>query len=257
MSRGLIVGERVMTDQAKLLAAVSGRACERYVDVLAKLDAVEVAIDAGDGLQWFNKLYRAMTDAVAKRATRGEFRDPEFTEVLDCLFADLYFKAIRAYCMAAGSEPRAWTPMFDARSSRDIAPLQFAVAGMNAHINRDLVRALVSTYHRLGGEPVRGSPRHADYLHINAVLSEVHTQAKAFLFSGVLVDIDQHLGTADDVAELWSLGRARDAAWIGFEVQWQLRGLPWLAESQFSTLDKLVGCTSRCLLQPLARAVSR
>jgi hypothetical protein len=245
-----------MTDQRKLLAAVSGGACERYGDVLAKLDAIEVALDAGDGLQWFNKLYRAMTDAVAKRAARGELSDPEFLEALDCIFADLYFTAIRAYIVAAGSEPRAWTPMFDARSNRNIAPLQFAVAGMNAHINRDLVRALVSTYHKLGGDPVQGSPRHSDYLHINAVLAEVQTQAKAFLFSGVLVDIDRHLGTVDDAAELWSLARARDAAWIGFEVQWQLRGLPWLAESQFSTLDKLVGCTSRCLMQPLVTVAS-
>jgi hypothetical protein len=241
-----------MTDQVKLLAAVSGPACEKYGSVLAKLDAVEAAIDAADGLQWFNKLYRAMTDAVAKRAARGEFRDPEFLEALDCLFADLYFAAIRDRCKRVGSEPRAWTPMFDARGSRNIAPLQFAVAGMNAHINRDLVRALLTTYHKQGGEPVRGSARHADYLHINAVLSEVHVQAKAFLFTGVLVDIDQHLGTADDVAELWSLNRARDAAWTGFEVQWQLRGLPWLAETQFQTLDKLVGCTNRCLLRPFA-----
>lgn len=245
-----------MTDQAKLLAAVSGRACETFADVLVKLDAVAAAIEPSDGLQWFNRLYRAMTEAVAKRASRGEFRDLEFLEALDCLFADLYFAAIRDRCKRAGTEPRAWSPMFDARASRNIAPLQFAVAGMNAHINRDLVRALVSTYHKQGGEPVRGSARHNDYLHINAVLSEVHTQAKAFLFTGVLVDIDQHLGTADDVAELWSLSRARDAAWTGFEVQWQLRGLPWLAETQFETLDQLVGCTSRCLLRPLAHVVT-
>jgi hypothetical protein len=245
-----------MTDQAKLLAAVSGPACERYDSVLAKLDAVQAAIDASDGLQWFNRLYRGMTEAVAKRAARGEFRDPAFLEALDCLFADLYFAAIRDHCKRAGSEPRAWSPMFNARASREIAPLQFAVAGMNAHINRDLVRALLSTYHKQGGEPVRGSARHADYLHINAVLSEVHAQAKAFLFTGVLVDLDEHLGAADDVAELWSLNRARDAAWTGFEVQWQLRGLPWLAETQFETLDKLVGCTNRCLLRPVARLIT-
>jgi hypothetical protein len=115
---------------------------------------------------------------------------------------------------------------------------------------------LLATYHRQGGEPVRGSVRHVDYLHINNVLSEVHAHAKSFLFSGMLVEIDEHLGTADDVAELWSLNRARDAAWTGFEVQWQLRALPWLADTQFETLDKLVGCTNRCLLRPLVIASS-
>jgi hypothetical protein len=245
-----------MSDQAKLLAAVSGRACESFADVLSRLAAVDEAIDAQDGLRWFNKLYHNMTDAVAKRASRGEFRDPVFLERLDCVFADLYFAAVRAHCTNAGTEPRAWTPMFEVRAARNVAPLQFAVAGMNAHINRDLVRALVTTFERLGGEPERDSARYTDYLRINAVLTEVHAQAKAFLFSGVLVELDEHFGAADDVAELWSLARARDAAWVGFEVQWQLRGLPWLADSQFAALDRLVGCTGRCLLRPLAHAIT-
>jgi hypothetical protein len=241
-----------MTDTSQLIAAVSGRNCESYADVLSKLDAVAAALDARDGLCWFNRLYRAMTDSVAKHAGRGMFQDPAFTETLDCLFADLYFAAIRAH-LADRSEPRAWTPLFDARAQRGIAPLQFAVAGMNAHINRDLVAALLSTFEKFGGEPVRGSARHGDYLRINTVLSEVHAEAKEFLFSDLLVEIDEHLGTADDVAELWSLERARDAAWVGLEVQWQLRPLPWLADGQFSALDKLVGCTGRCLLQPFLR----
>lgn len=238
-----------MTDTSQLMAAVSGGSCESYAGVLSRLDAVQAALDPRDGLCWFNRLYRAMTEAVAKNASRGMFQDPTFLEGLDCLFADLYFGAIRAH-VADGSEPRAWTPLLRARAQRGIAPLQFAVAGMNAHINRDLVAALLSTFEKYGGEPVRGSARHNDYLRINAVLSEVHAQAKAFLFSDLLSDIDEHLGTVDDTAELWSLERARDAAWVGFEVQWQLRPLPWLASGQFSALDKLVGCTGRCLLKP-------
>jgi len=55
---------------------------------------------------------------------------------------------------------------------------------MNAHINRDLVAALLSTFEKLGGEPARGSARHNDYMRINTVLGEVHAQAKAFLFLG-------------------------------------------------------------------------
>jgi hypothetical protein len=219
---------------------------------LSKLDAVAAALDARDGLCWFNRLYGAMTDAVAKNAGRGMFQDPSFLEALDCQFADLYFGAIRAHVVDR-SEPRAWSPLFDARGDRSISALQFAVAGMNAHINRDLVAALLSTCERFGSEPVRGSARHSDYMRINAVLSEVHAQAKAFLFSDLLAEIDEQLGTADDAAELWSLERARDAAWVGLEVQWQLRPLPWLAYAQFSALDKLVGCTGRCLLQPLSR----
>jgi hypothetical protein len=239
-----------MTDASQLIAAVSAGSCESYEDVLSRLDTVGAALDARDGLCWFNRLYRAMTEAVIKNASRGAFQDAAFLEGLDCAFADLYFGAIRAH-LADKSEPRAWTPLFDARADQNIAPLQFAVAGMNAHINRDLVAALLTTFEKYGGEPVRDSARHNDYLRINAVLGEVHAQAKAFLFSDLLQEVDEHLGTSDDTAELWSLERARDAAWIGLEVQWQLRPLPWLALGQFSALDKLVGCTGRCLLKPL------
>lgn len=241
-----------MTDTSQLVAAVSGGNCESYRDVLSRLDAVGAALDARDGLCWFNRLYRAMTEAVVRYARGGAFQDPVFLEGLDCSFADLYFAAIRAH-LADGSEPRAWTPLFDARADRDITPLQFAVAGMNAHINRDLVAALLATFEKFGGEPARGSARHSDYMRINTVLGEVHAQAKAFLFSDLLQELDQHLGTIDDTAELWSLERARDAAWVGFEVQWQLRPLPWLAFGQLSTLDKLVGCTGRGLLKPFWR----
>ena len=59
--------------------------------------------------------------------------------------------------------PRAWLPLFERRARRDIAPLQFAVAGMNAHINRDLPVALVDTCRALGLDLRDGSPEHADY----------------------------------------------------------------------------------------------
>jgi len=49
--------------------------------------------------------------------------------------------------------------LFDARADQNIVRCQFAVAGMNAHINRDLVAALLSTFEKLGGEPrALGSP---------------------------------------------------------------------------------------------------
>jgi hypothetical protein len=40
----------------------------------------------------------------------------------------------------------------------DVAPIQFALAGMNAHINRDLPLALVATCTARKVAPRRGSP---------------------------------------------------------------------------------------------------
>ena len=235
----------------KLLQAVSGSPSESYAQVLAKLDAIEGALRERDGLRWFTRLYRAMTDAVAKSALQGAFKDPAFLQILDCTFADLFFAATAARLRNPRSEPRAWTPLFDARANPRISPLQFALAGVNAHINRDLPVALIASFKRAGGDPERDTARHADYLEVNGILGEVHAQAKSFLFTGIASDLDALLGQADDVFELWSLDRARDAAWVAGEVQWHLRVAPFLAAQHLATLDQLVGCAGRSLLRPV------
>ena len=48
---------------------------------------------------------------------------------------------------------KAWAPLFARKDERGILALQFAIAGMNAHINNDLAHALVLTWHELGLEP--------------------------------------------------------------------------------------------------------
>jgi hypothetical protein len=214
--------------------------------VLAKLDAIDLVLSERDGLRWFNRLYRAMTQAVMENAQRGAFKDPTFLELLDCAFAELYFDAVRA---EPSQTPRAWAPLFDARSDARIGALQFALAGVNAHINRDLPVALVTCFQRVSGAPVRGDARHTDYLTVNRVLGDAQAQAKQFLFTDALKDIDALLGRGDDVLELWSIARARDAAWVAAEVQWHLRGHAFLADEQLATLDRLVSCTSRGLLR--------
>jgi Family of unknown function (DUF5995) len=236
---------------AKLLESVSGTRCETFRQVLAKLEAIENALGERDGLRWFTRLYKAMTAEVAEQASKGAFKDPTFLERLDCAFAELYFDAIALRLRNPGAEPRAWTPLFDARDDARVSPLQFALAGVNAHINRDLPVALVQSFHDAGSEPQRHGARYADYLFVNQVLATVHEEAKVFLFSGSLVHFDDALGQADDVFEIWSLERARDAAWIAAEVQWQLAPAPFLARQHLDSLDRLVGCTGRNMLHRL------
>lgn len=242
-----------MNSQTQLLQAFAGAPCETYDQVLARLSAIEAALPQSDGLIWFNRLYTAMTKAVADEARRGGFRDPAYLEALDCVFAELYFAAARAFLTSPRTEPRAWSPLFEARTDTRITPLQFAVAGVNAHINRDLAVALVHTFERMGGAPERGGARYEDYLKVNRIIGEVQGQAKRFLFSDTLLHIDTLLGSADDVLELWSVTRARDAAWVASEVQWQLRRSSFLAAQYIATLDQMVGCTGRSLLRPVAR----
>ncbi|MGZ4214520.1 MAG: DUF5995 family protein [Solirubrobacteraceae bacterium] len=112
--------------------------------VLARLQSVATALAVTDGVSRFNHLYLEVTQAVDTGAQAAAFEDPAFLKALDVSFAGLYFDALDA--AAAGSPlPRCWAPLFEARSDAHIAPIQFALAGMNAHINHDLALALVST----------------------------------------------------------------------------------------------------------------
>jgi hypothetical protein len=240
-----------------LLDVVSENPCTTYSEVLGRLRSLETEVGDSDGLYWFTRLYREMTAAVAERATRGAFKDPEFLEALDCNFAELYFAAVRSFVRNDGATPRAWWPLFEARASRRLSPLQFALAGVNAHINRDLPVALVSTFDALSAAPVVGSDRHCDYLAINPILAEVHAHAKRFLFTGILGHVDAAFGKVDDELELFSFDRARDGAWIAGEVRYCLRSNGALSAHHLTSLDSFVGFASRGILRPLLPEVAR
>ena len=91
-----------------------------------------------------------MTEGVQQRLAGVTFRDPSFLARLDVVFANLFLAALGAAKSDPAKLPRAWAPLVDARTTHGIAPLQFALAGMSAHINRDLPVALVATCTELG-----------------------------------------------------------------------------------------------------------
>ena len=98
------------------------------------------------------------------------------------MFAELYFAAVDA---AGGAMTRAWVPVFEARGKRRVAPIQFALAGMNSHINHDLRPALVAACRELGVEPKTNSPQHRDYLQVNEILERVQDAVKVRYATGL------------------------------------------------------------------------
>src|SRR6185312_485560 len=112
--------------------------------VLTRMHAIADELPAPDGVARFNHLYLEETVSVDTATRTAGFEDPEFISALDVVFAGLYFAAVAA-ATAGKSPPRSWAPLFAARGDRRIAPIQFALAGMNAHINHDLPIALLST----------------------------------------------------------------------------------------------------------------
>ena len=217
-------------------------------------------LSASDGIASFTRLYLAVTEAVQQRLADPGFKDPRFLARLDVVFADLFFVAHDAFQGNSARTPRAWLPLFEARSRRGIAPLQFALAGMNAHINRDLPIALVTTCDELGLELRADSPQYSDYILVNDVLEQVEAQVKAPYLPGSLRFLDRVLhrfDRIDDVVAMWNVRRARDAAWTNAAALWTLRSHESLRTEFIEALDRMVGFAGRGLLVPADSVLGR
>jgi hypothetical protein len=210
-------------------------------DVVERMRGVLDGLPRRDGVACFTRLYLAVTEAV--NDAKGSFAAPAFLAQLDVRFADLYFHALV-------DPPRAWAPLLEARARPGIAPIQFALGGMNAHINRDLPVALVETCTELGLELRRDGPEHTDFLAVNALLVSTEARVKKEFLTGELAIADEALGKVDDVIAMWNVERARDAAWANAETLWSLRSSPDLADAFLHALDGMVGFAARGLLVP-------
>ncbi|MFL5860870.1 MAG: DUF5995 family protein [Solirubrobacteraceae bacterium] len=217
--------------------------------VLARLNAIAAELPAVDGEGRFNQLYLEETIAIDAATRTAEFEDPEFIPALDVVFARLYFAVVDAFS-AGRPLPRSWAPLFAARNDSRIAPIQFALAGMNAHINHDLPLALVSTCQAQSVDLTRDSPQHRDYLKINDTIAATEARVKHELLTGMVGVADAALGRIDDVIAMWSITEARNAAWTNAEALWTLRDHKELAAAFEETLDGTVGFASRGLLIP-------
>jgi Family of unknown function (DUF5995) len=227
---------------------VSG-ATDPIATVLARLHAIAGALAVTDGVARFNHLYLEETVAVDTATGAGGFEDPEFIASLDVIFAGLYFAAVDA-ASAGKPPPRCWAPLFEARSNPCIAPIQFALAGMNAHINHDLAVALVSTCEARSVELSRDSPQYRDYLKINDTIAATEARVKQEFLTGMVRVADEILGHIDDVIAIWSITEARSAAWTAAETLWALRDLPDLTAAFEDALDGTIGFAGRGLLVP-------
>jgi hypothetical protein len=182
----------------------------------------------------------------------GSFRDPDFLLRLDLAFAGVFFDALRGSLASPPTTPRAWAPLLDARSTPGIAPIQFALAGMNAHINRDLPIALVATCEQAGVDLAAATQERADFERVNGILAATEARVKQRFATGLVGLADTALGDVDDRIAMWDIGRARDAAWVQAQTLWTLRTVPALQRDAMDTLDRVIGFAGRGLLVPVS-----
>ncbi len=222
-------------------------------DVITVMRGLDAALPPDDGLKWFNYLYLSVTESILQRPPAEGWEDPAWLTRLDVVFATLYFSAVAGSERPRGAVPRAWAPLFEARRRTGVQRVQFALAGMNAHINRDLPVALVQTAGELGILPERGTPQFRDFERVNTLLEQVETEVKQQLATGIFGLAAEDLGRLGDVLAMWSVRHARDTAWTNAQILWTLRALPVPkpADDFLLGLDRLVGVGSRGLLIPV------
>jgi hypothetical protein len=223
-------------------------------DAVALMTAIDRRLPDDDGLKWFNRLYLNVTVSVREAAGHAAFADVPFLAELDIAFANLYFAAIDAAERDLANTPSAWRPLLSARQTPGLARLQFALAGMNAHINRDLPEGIVQAFRTLGGDPITAEARRQDFDSVNEILERVEQSVKTEFSVGLVGAIDRIGGQLDDVLAMWNVRAARATAWTNAEVLWALGHVPRLRQRFFTRLDGLTGLASRGLLRPLAIA---
>lgn len=235
-----------------ILAAVQTTP-QTIADVVQILETIQTVCVDGDGLKWFNGLYLDVTQAVEARGNAGEFQDSAWIAALDVRFAGFYFAAIDSSFSVGrqGSTPGCWQALFDQRNQPAIARIQFALAGMNAHINHDLPQAVVSLCQSTGIPPQHGSAQYNDFTALNTTLDSLIETAKQTLNVRLLGNALPAASNLEDTLAAWSVAAAREAAWNNAELLWHLEDAPLVSAAFLDTLDGLTTVASKTLLVPV------
>jgi hypothetical protein len=251
----------------RLLEIVSAPVPATISEVVGIMQAIDALLPGNDGLKWFNWLYLQVTQAIDAQPQAGGWSDAVWLTRLDVVFAHFYFAAIESYLShpaktpqagpssdtalagppaAEASTPSSWQALFEARLTPDIDRIQFALAGMNAHINHDLALALIETNRELAISPGLDSPEHTDFECVNGLLRSLMPATLNMLATGVVGELAQDTGKVGRLLAFWDICAARDLAW-GFADH--LTGLNDLPRAvALDVQDKLTGVIGRSLL---------
>jgi hypothetical protein len=216
-------------------------------EVLDRMKSIASLLPPGDGVACFDRMYLEVTESVQSNLQQGSFADSMWVSRLDVVFANLYFAAIDAMSGPLSQMPSAWEPLMTARANSGIEPIQFALAGMNAHINHDLPLAVVATCAELGTAPTDGS-HHTDYQKVDALLDAAEQSVRESFEPADVRDIDSHLSAVVNLSANWSITDARDVAWDTAVALWEIRGNRLATDLFVGALARTVAMTSRCLL---------
>lgn len=225
----------------------TGADISTIAQVMVQMQAIDAALPRKDGVAIFDRLYLQVTLAVDSASAGTEFENKDFVDRLDVVFAGLYFDA-ETTIDSGGECPVAWRPLVETRSQAR-EPIQFALAGMTAHINHDLPIALITTCEEFGLAPDDDSAVHRDFQQVDGLLATVETQVAGWFDTGLIADIeDVTPEKTDEAIAMWSLAAARDVAWDHAQVLWGLRHAGLIRDAYLDALARTTELAARAML---------
>jgi hypothetical protein len=198
-----------------------------------------------DGIVCFSGLYQTIT----KTIDVTPYEDRDFLVRLDLEFARRYFDALRAYAVDRPTSPRPWRMLFDARSNPDIERVQFAAAGVNAHINFDLAAALLATWPDFPPDDAR----RRDYDTVDAAFAKHMDELRTFYdapFGSEEFDKTALDRMANAVSDLLVRG-TRANAWECAMRVWESRDRDAARRQMLAELDLTTSLLQHAVLLPL------
>jgi uncharacterized protein DUF5995 len=194
-----------------------------------------------DGIASFAKLYHVITTRVGEMVESGEFKSSPFLVRLDIEFAERFFTALRSYAADIHTTPGVWRVLFDNRSDPNVPPVNFAVLGVNAHINFDLAHALIATWRHI--EP-DGDGSDTDQFHDYRLVNDVFE----IEMDGLREELDSLFSHGPDGAP-WDVGAnwiadlvvtfTRDLAWDEAKRVWKAGASPEVCKASERRLDSM------------------
>lgn len=228
-----------------LYELVTGPSPATIAEVIARMQAIDALLPVTDGLKWFNQLYLAVTQQVDLHPPGDGWQSPAWLLHLDVVFAGLYFNALGGF-LGGQAVPAAWSAFFEARFRPGVDRIQFAMAGVNAHINHDLALALLATDADLNLVPADNGPEHADYEAVNELLDALLPAQLNVLATDTLGVLAEDTGKIGRVLAFWDMQHARDLAWDFAD---HLRGLAGISrDAALDAQDALTGALGRAIL---------
>jgi hypothetical protein len=239
------IGTPSPADQPLYSLVTSPASVTTIADVISRMQNIDAMLPVSDGLKWFNQLYLMVTQQVDLHPPGGVWQSPVWLTRLDVVFAGLYFSAVGAF-LSGQTVPSSWAALFEARYRAGLDRIQFALAGMNAHINHDLALALLATDVDLNVVPLANSPQHADYQSVNDLLDTVMPSALNMLATDTLGVLAEDTGKIGRLLAFWDICRARNLAWDFAD---HLRGLSGPSRDvALNAQDAMTGALGRAIL---------